>query len=414
MVMIQVLIAEVTLDDLNEFGVELGLQDSLLFDRGIGAGATNAVGFPFNNQPLGNVNDATSLATRNAVGTQGLSHFTLGRSNSTLGYGGLVLSASSDSVNILLRALQRSQRLQVVSRPQVQTLDNQPAFVQVGARVPRITNSTPNQFGQVTNSTELINVGILLGVTPRTSPDGLIVMEINAEKSEVGPEATGIPIFVNENGDVIRSPQIFITTAQTTVSARNGQTVILGGLITKNRTQETRRVPYLGDIPVLGRLFRHDLQTERKTELLIIMTPYVVRSDEDVELLNARETERMNWCLSDIVDVHGSIPGGSGSPVWNEKATPVIFPDEDPAAASAAGATGQNNASPNTPNALPPERRRADPPFEQEAPPIPMSALPPGASNPAVTPPGPMEFRFEPPPVQVDPYPPPGVNAIPQ
>ncbi len=110
-------------------------------------------------------------------------------------------------------------------------------------------------------------------------------MEINAEKSEVGPEATGIPIFVNNNGDVIRSPQIFITTAQTTVSARNGQTVILGGLITKNRSQETRRVPYLSDVPVLGRLFRHDLQTEKKTELLIIMTPYVVRSDEDVEVV---------------------------------------------------------------------------------------------------------------------------------
>jgi general secretion pathway protein D len=339
MVMIQVLIAEVTLDNLDEFGVELGLQDSLLFDRGIGTGATNTVGFPFNNQPLGNNNNATSLATRGNVGTQGLSHFTLGRTNSTLGYGGLVLSASSDSVNMLLRALQRSQRLQVVSRPQVQTLDNQPAFVQVGARVPRITNSTPNQLGQVTNSTELINVGILLGVTPRTSPDGLIVMEINAEKSEVGPEATGIPIFVNNNGDVIRSPQIFITTAQTTVSARTGQTVILGGLITKNRSQETRRVPYLSDVPVLGRLFRYDLQTEKKTELLIIMTPYVMRSDEDLDAINARETERMNWCLSDVVDVHGELFGNglpeNASNTWSEKTTPVIFPDQDPTGSAA-------------------------------------------------------------------------------
>ena len=71
-----------------------------------------------------------------------------------------------------MRALQDRQRMQVLSRPQVMTLDNQPAFVQVGARVPRITATTSNQNG-VTNSVVLENVGILLGVTPRTSPDGL-------------------------------------------------------------------------------------------------------------------------------------------------------------------------------------------------------------------------------------------------
>jgi len=330
MVIIQVLIAEVNLDNVDEFGAEFGLQDSLLFDRGI-----PGVGFPFNNLPLGNSN----TATRENLAGQGLSHFSVGRTNSDLGYGGLVLSASNESVSILIRALQQARRLQVISRPQVQTLDNQPAFVQVGARVPFITQSTQTTFG-IQNTTTLENIGILLGVTPRTSPDGLIVMEINAEKSELSPENQGIPIFVSNEGQIIRSPQIFITTAQTTVSATSGQTVILGGLITKTREQETRRVPYMSDIPVLGRLFRYDRELNRKRELLIIMTPYVARTDEDIEMINAKETERMNWCLADVAEAHGELPWAKGVGPWNKLRTPLIFPDQDPTGESAAPPAG--------------------------------------------------------------------------
>jgi hypothetical protein len=324
MVVIQVLIAEVTLSNTNELGVELGLQDSLLFTRGIGT-----VGYPFVGQPMGNSAAADSLATRENLAGQAASSFTVGRANNTLGYGGLVLSASNESVNILIRALQHSRRLQIISRPQVQTLDNQPAFVQVGARVPRIT-STQVVNNSTINATELVPVGILMRVTPRTSPDGLIVMEIDAEKSELGSEAEGIPISINANGDVIRSPQIKITTAQTTVSARSGQTIILGGLITQSRDEVTRRVPYLGDIPVLGRLFRYDsVQNERK-ELLMIMTPFVTRGDADVEWMNQRESERLSWCLSDVANIHGATTLSATQGEWNKSSSPLMFPDSQP------------------------------------------------------------------------------------
>ena len=121
-----------------------------------------------------------------------------------------------------------------------------------GALVPRITGATTGQHRHYESDVADISVGIILEVTPRTSPDGTIVMQINATKSEVGPEATGIPIFTDAGGNVIRSPQIPITTAQTIVSAKSGQTIILGGLITKNQLETTRRIPYLGDIPVAG------------------------------------------------------------------------------------------------------------------------------------------------------------------
>lgn len=346
MVVIQVVIAEVTLSNTDEFGVEWGLQDSLLFSRGL-----PGIGFNFNNtNPLGN----SSTDTREQVAGQALTNFGVGR-GSTLGYGGLVLSASNESVSMLIRALQQANRLQVLSRPQVQTLDNQPGFVQVGSRVPYVTSSQQTNFG-IQNTTTFENVGLLLQVIPRTSPDGLIVMQISAEKSQLGPEATGVPTFISSTGQVIRSPQILINTAQTVVSAQSGQTVLLGGLITNNREQETRRTPYLSDIPVLGRLFRYDFEINRRTELLIIMTPHIVRNEEDVERINARESERMNWCLSDVANLHGDVSWAKGgNSAWGERISPMIFPDQDP--------TGRvpTMGEPVPPPAGAPETRRFEP-----------------------------------------------------
>ena len=321
MVVIQLLIAEVTLNDLEEFGAEFGLQDSLLFQRGI-----PTPGFNFNNQPLGNV--TTGVNTENTAG-QGLTSFGVGRSSGAAGFGGLVLSASSESVSILIRALQQSSRAQILSRPQIQTMDNQPAFVQVGARVPRLGGQTVTN-NIVTQDVSDVNVGILLGVTPRVTPDGMVVMEIDAEKSEVGPDETAIPVGVGGDGTPILSPQILTNLAQTTITARSGQTVILGGLISRSEGELTRRVPYLADIPVLGRLFRFDSVSLERRELIFILTPYIMDTPEVEAQYNFRETERMSWCLADVVNVHGALPAGTAGANAFSPQSPLIFPDEMP------------------------------------------------------------------------------------
>lgn len=351
MVMIQVLIAEVALNKTDEFGVELGLQDSILFDRSLLgnittltrttydqfgnpvattqdiASATYTPGFAFNNQPLG---QSSGTGTSGLVGTQGISHFSLGRTNNDLGFGGLVLTASSESVSVLIRALKECRKLEVLSRPQVMTLDNQPAFIQVGQRVPRIVGTTVNQTAQVNNIT-LENVGLIMGVTPRISPEGLIVMEIDAEKSEVGPEAEGIPVSISATGQVIRSPRINTITAQTTVSAANGQTIVLGGLINRRKAEFHRKVPLLGDIPVLGYLFRYDGVSDQKSELLIIMTPHIVRTEADAERIKRLESSRMHWCLGDVLAMHGTEGGRRRTDNWSDAETAVVYPDTNPA-----------------------------------------------------------------------------------
>jgi type II secretion system protein D len=355
MVMIQVLIAEVRLNDTDEFGVEIGLQDSVLFDRSllgdiqtttnstqqstpggvttvteqIIRSATNTPGFLFNNQQLGNSGATGAMNGANTVGTQGLAHFDLGRINNDLGYGGLVLAASSNSVSMLLRALKEKRRLEVLSRPQIMTMDNQPAFILVGERVPRVTGTQSNEAGQ-TNVITLEDVGLILGVTPRISPDGLVVMEIDATNSALGPESEGIPISIAPNGDTIRSPRINTIQAQTTVSALNGQTVVLGGLITKSTNKVERRVPLLANIPVLGNLFRYDLKEGGRNELLIIMTPHIVENEEDAELVKQMEVARMHWCLTDVLELNGDGNLRGRSDEWGNAETHVVYPDGNP------------------------------------------------------------------------------------
>jgi general secretion pathway protein D len=357
-VMIQVVIAEVILNDTDEFGIEVGLQDSVLFDRSLlgellttsnstatstAAGivtttneiiraASNIPGFNFNSpQPLGNSGSNQALSGAGSVGGQGVSNFAIGRSNDQLGFGGLVLSASSQNVSVLLRALQESRRVDILSRPQVRTLDNQPAFIQVGQRVPRIVGSTTNQNGQ-SNSVTLENIGLILAVTPRISPDGTVVMEIDAEKSNLGTEQDGIPVAVSTDGTIIRSPRIDTTTAQATVSAADGETIVLGGLITKNTQTAHRSVPYLNRIPLLKNLFRYDGLQTRRTELMIILTPRIIRNAEDNARIRQVETARMNWCAADVFDLHGEIGAvESISTDQLDAAEPqVIYPVDNP------------------------------------------------------------------------------------
>jgi type II secretory pathway component GspD/PulD (secretin) len=148
-------------------------------------------------------------------------------------------------------------------------------------------------------------VGLLLQVRPRISPEDLVVMEVFARKAELGPLDQGVPISIAPNGDPIRVPRINSIEAQTTVSAVSGQTVILSGLITKRNEELHRRVPLLADVPLLGDLFKFDSSKQVKSELLIVLTPHVIRSKHDSDVLKQVESARMSWCLSDVVAIHG-------------------------------------------------------------------------------------------------------------
>ncbi len=324
MVEIQILIAQVDLTNVDEFGMELGIQEPILFRR-----STSGVpGFNFNTPSLGNNSSAEALATAAQVGTQALSNLAMGRSNADAGFGGLILSASSQSVSVLIRALKSAKRLEVLASPKIMALNNQPAYVNVGQSVPQITGLGVSGVGTATSGVEYQDVGVILQVTPRVSPDGMVVMQILANRSDVAPLSEGIPIGIGADGTPILAPRINNTQAETVISAADGQTVILGGLINKQRSTTSRKVPYLADVPLVGSLFRYDVEVVNKTELLIILTPRVIATEEDMERVKRVEAGRISWCLSDVIDVFGDPGVRSRSDEWRDGEVPVTYPDQ--------------------------------------------------------------------------------------
>jgi hypothetical protein len=149
-------------------------------------------------------------------------------------------------------------------------------------------------------------VGLILQVTPRITPDGVIVMETIANKSAISGQ--GIPIITDPTtGAVVESPIFDLTEARATVAVPDGQTVVLGGLITKSDDTLERKVPWLGDIPLLGQAFRYDGTTTRRTELLIFMTPRIIRNAADSELIKQVEAERMHFLQKEAEEIHGPL-----------------------------------------------------------------------------------------------------------
>ena len=319
-VVIQALLVEVTLDATDEFGIELGFQDPLLLARSSTA-TTPGINFNQTNVTLGtNTGAGTSPGT---VATQGLSNFSLGRQNAGLGFGGFVFSAQSDAVSVLLRALAARRTVHVLSRPQVRTTHNNLARVNVGQSVPVVDGVNITQLGQANPNITRYDTGITLEVTPRITPDGMVAMDVFASKS--GLAGTDVPVFASATG-TITSPIINQSIADTIVNVPNGQTIVIGGMITKSDSSLERKVPWLGDLPVIGRAFRYDGTTVSRTELLIFLTPRIVLSDLDSELIKQVESERLHFIESEAEEIHGplySVPQTQNGEIL----MPGMYPD---------------------------------------------------------------------------------------
>lgn len=330
-VVIQALLVEVTLDATDEFGIELGFQDPLLLRRGLAtATATTATpGLNFNNTSVALGNNFTSAADRSTVASQGLSNFSLGRQNGNLGFGGFVFSAQSDAVSVLLRALAARRTVHVLSRPQIRTTHNNPASINVGQNIPIVNGVTVSQLGQANPQIVREQTGIILEVTPRVTPDGIVALDVYAEKSSLAD--TDVPVFVNTDGSTINSPIINESVADTIVNVPNGQTIVIGGMITKNDQSLERKVPWLGDLPIVGKAFRYDSTSTSRTELLIFLTPRIVLSDLDSELIKQVESERMHFIESEAEEIHGplySVPREAESgEIWAPEEGILITPE---------------------------------------------------------------------------------------
>lgn len=185
-----------------------------------------------------------------------------------------------------LRAIAQNGKAQLLSRPSVLARNNQPATIVVGQQVPLITNVRYDTFGNAVNSVTYQNVGIILKVTPFITGDGLVQMIVQPQTSSLDP-TTSVPISAGVN-----APVIDIRSADTVVLTPDGQTVVIGGLMRNDSAENISKVPFLGDIPLLGNLFRHKSTSSAKTELLIFLTPYVVQAPTQLAALGEKEKAR--------------------------------------------------------------------------------------------------------------------------
>jgi type IV pilus assembly protein PilQ len=170
---------------------------------------------------------------------------------------------NTDLLTVTLNALAEKGHTRVLSSPKIVTLNNQEAKIQVGSKIPYET-VVVSATGQAVRSTSFIDVGILLTVTPTINAD-------NRVRLKVAPESS----FPGNVGPL--GPEINTRNAMTEVLIRDGETLVIGGLIDETTVESARKVPLLGDIPVLGVFFRNTSDSKRRSELLVFVTPRIVR-----------------------------------------------------------------------------------------------------------------------------------------
>lgn len=189
-----------------------------------------------------------------------------------------------NDLEVTLRAIAEVGKTEVLSRPSVLTRNNQEAVITVGKEIPFITNSRISDTGQTTNTVTYSDIGIILRVTPFITQEGLVEMILAPEISTLTDET--VPI-----SDTVESPVIAKRSADTVVTTPNGKTVVIGGMMEDNTTESTKKVPILGDIPLLGLAFQRKIDNKTKTELLIFLTPYVVDGPDPLVELSKTEKE---------------------------------------------------------------------------------------------------------------------------
>lgn len=183
-----------------------------------------------------------------------------------------VLFSGSDG-RAALSAIAGVTDVKILSAPSLMVLDNRTATLQVGDQVPIVTQSAvsvTNPEAPIVNSVSLKDTGIILNVTPRVNDGGLVMLEIDQEVSDV----------VSTSTSGIDSPTIQQRRISTSVSVRDGESVALGGLMRERLSDTQTKLPLLGDIPLLGNLFTTKSTTSTRTELLVMITPRVVRSTD--------------------------------------------------------------------------------------------------------------------------------------
>ncbi len=305
-VMVQVLLAEVSIDSENTWGADLkvgpfGGDDYRLGTLGAGSGVATALGVPN-------------------------------------------LSVSSADFSLVIRALEAQGKLEVLSEPKVMVNNNTLAKIQVGDDIAVTTGVENTPQGGTRSTITRRDVGIMLNVTPSINSDGFVRLEIS-------PEISTLSAINTQISETFSVPVIKKRTLSTNVTVKDGQSVVIGGLIQNTEEMRKSKIPGLGDIPLVGELFKSSQNKKVKTELMVIVTPRVIpgqtgggywsssvealkkiSSDEVHELTDPAPVREYLWKSEGNQDPHpaiSKIPSRPQGPSADGK--PLPPPDDDSA-----------------------------------------------------------------------------------
>jgi general secretion pathway protein D len=263
-VLIEAAVTEVTLGDDLRFGLQWALR-------------SGNQRFFLNNPPqIDTINEAQARGITGLTDRGSITGSTLDIGVPLPSFGGFSYVYTAPSVTVVLEALSEITTVNVLSSPQLLVLNNQTAMLQVGDQVPVQTQSAQSTIASnapIVSSVDYRDTGVILRVTPRVNESGVVLLDIAQEVSDV----------VQTSSSSLNTPTIQQRRIASTVAVRDGQTIGLGGLIRDNRRTTRSGVPVLMDIPVLGGLFRRSVDTGGRTELLVLLTPRVIRSSADAQ-----------------------------------------------------------------------------------------------------------------------------------
>jgi len=261
-VMIEAAIVEVSGEVAERLGVQLGLGPNVPNGAIAASNFSNGGGVS-----LGSVLAAVGVPAGSALST------------------GLTLGAGGNDFGILVQALSQSTSARLLSTPSVTTLDNEPATIVVGQNVPFRTGSFATDGNTATPFTtiERRDVGITMNVVPRITAGGVVQLVIEQEISSL------TNANVEGAADLVTNRRVI----NTTVMADNRGTVVLGGLITDDRINGSSKVPGLGDLPVVGELFKSRNARNTQRTLFVFLRPTILRSREDITEASSRRFNRL-------------------------------------------------------------------------------------------------------------------------
>lgn len=267
-VVIEAAIVEVSGDVAQRLGTQLGFSENM-----------PETGFA--STSFGNNGDAPLSAVLKALGVPAAGGLA----------SGLTIGGTVDNFGIIVQALSQSTRANLLSTPSITTMDNRPATIVVGQNVPFRTGSfgTDGNTVEPFTTIERRDVGITMQVLPRVTANGIVRLDISQEVSAL------VNANVQGAADLITNRRLI----ETTVQARDGGTVVLGGLITDDQQSIDGKVPGLGDIPVLGELFRARRRDETRRTLFVFMRPTVITSQQGMQAVAEQRLQRLRSADAD-------------------------------------------------------------------------------------------------------------------